>query len=412
MSPITTRGIIATGLLFGSLLLAGRAEESMSLPQQVAEAPAVQSAWQQVEAARHRQQGAGRWPDPVLEGMASRKDTPADEIPMWGAALQQPLPKAGERAADQERARAEVALAEAAYGQMAGQMAREIARHLADAEAARQRLRLAEEQRTRTEQIQAAVEIGIGAGQSRSADRLALQTRLAEVHLQAERERQLVQDAESAIRATLSLTEQEPLPAFLAPAPGALQAAQSPASRQAVARQQEARAMADLARAQARPMTAFGLRFEREEMPGGNEDTVGLALMTELPWFSRRYARAGQHAAQSAITAGTFDLAAVEQDLAATLGRVARAEHWAATTRRVVGETQARLEAEYSALVRRAGTAEPGGATPVLMVLDIVDRQAELQRQEIEADAALRLTQADLWRFAPANLFNRTGEKP
>ena len=392
MSPITTRGIIATGLLFGSLLLAGRAEEPMSLPQQVAEAPAVQSAWQQVEAARHRQQGAGRWPDPVLEGMASRKDTPADEIPMWGAALQQPLPKAGERAADQERARAEV--------------------DLADAEAARQRLRLAEEQRTRTEQIQAAVEIGIGAGQSRSADRLALQTRLAEVHLQAERERQLVQDAESAIRATLSLTEQEPLPAFLAPAPGALQAAQSPASRQAVARQQEARAMADLARAQARPMTAFGLRFEREEMPGGNEDTVGLALMTELPWFSRRYARAGQHAAQSAITAGTFDLAAVEQDLAATLGRVARAEHWAATTQRVVGETQARLEAEYSALVRRAGTAEPGGATPVLMVLDIVDRQAELQRQEIEADAALRLTQADLWRFAPANLFNRTGEKP
>jgi len=155
-------------------------------------------------------------------------------------------------------------------------------------------------------------------------------------------------------------------------------------------------------------MTAVGLRFEREEERMGNMDTVGIAFMTELPFRSRSYAHAETRAARAEETAARADAESARHRARAAVSRAERAERLAATSRRLATETSARLDAEYDSLIRSAGTnaaGMSGSETPILMVLEILERHTDTELQVVEADYAARAARAELWRHAPATLF-------
>ncbi len=374
----------------------------------VAQAPALRAARARAEAARSRVSSAGRLADPELEGMYSRAREPmGEEYPMWELTLRQPLPKAGERAADRARAAAVVSMAEADYAVMAGEMSAEVAMSVAEAEAARARADLFTRQIERTERVLAAVDTRLASGAGRVADRLALQTRIASMRLMVEQDARMADDALSEARGRLGLAPDAPLPPFSAPAASEIDPDAPPPLRLAAAKADEARAMARMARASARPMTSVGLRFEREEQSMGNMDTVGVAFMTEIPFRSRGYARSEERAARAEENAARAEADSARHRARADLARAARASRLADTARRLAAETSARLDAEYDSLVRSAGTAGAGmgGEVSVLMVLEILERQTDTRLQVIEAEAAARVARAELWRHAPAPLF-------
>ena len=375
----------------------------------VAQAPSLQAARARAEAARARTAAAGRLPDPELEGMVSRvRDPMGDENPMWEINLRQPLPKAGERAADRDRAAAVVSMAEADYAVMAGEMSAETAMALAEAEAARARADLFTRQIERTERVLAAIDTRLASGSGRVADRLSLQTRIASMRLMVEQDTRMTDDALAEARSRLGLAPDAPLPPYSAPAASEIDPENIPSLRLASAKADEARAMARMARASARPMTAIGLRFEREEQSMGNMDTVGVSFMTEIPFRSRGYARAEERAARAEESAARAESDSARHRARAALSRAARAERLAATARRLADETAARLDAEYDSLLRSSGTAATagmGGETSVLLVLEILERQTDTRLQIIDAEAAAKTARAELWRHAPAALF-------
>lgn len=226
---------------------------------------------------------------------------------MWSVTFQQPLPRRGERAADRDRARAVRSMAEADYVMAAGELASEVAMELADAEAAARRATLLEQQIARTRAVLDAVDARLGTGQGSLAGRLVLQSRINSMQVMVERERQMQADAEAEIRGRLGLQPDAPLPSYAAPAAGDVSADTAAAVLGAQARASEAAAMARMARASTRPMTAVGLTFEREETNMGNEDIVGLSFMTDIPWRARRYARAETRAAEADRSAAQMD---------------------------------------------------------------------------------------------------------
>ena len=370
----------------------------------VTHAPALQAARARADAADARTASAGRFPDPTVEGMYSQVREPmgGEQFPMWEVTVSQPLPKAGERAADRARASAVLSMAEADYAIMAGEMAADTAMALAEADAARARVALLERQIARTEKILSALDARLASGTGLVADRLALQSRIASLRLMIAKESRMADDALSDARSRLGLASDAPLPGFSAPAPTDIDPETLPALRLSAAKAHEARAMARMARASARPMTSVGLRFEREEQRMGNMDTVGVVFMTELPFRSRGYAHAEQRAARSEETAARADADSARHRAGAALSRAERAERLAATSRKLAAETSARLDAEYDSLVRTAGTsAMAGGETSVLMVLEVLERQTDAELQLVEADYAARSARAELWRHAP-----------
>ncbi len=386
-------------VVFLAVAVSLRGEETAPAPsaflETVAAAPSLRAAHARAEAARSRTAAAGRLPDPTLEGMISQVRPPmgGEKYPMWELTLAQPLPRAGERAADLERAAAAVSMAEADYAVITGELAAETATAIAEAEAARARAALFERQIARTERVLALADSRVSTGSSRIADRLALQTRIASMRLMIEQETRAADDLLAGARAGLGLAPDTPLPAYAAPYSSEIVPERIPLQRVAAARSAEARASARMARASARPMTSVGLRFEREEQSMGNMDTIGIAFMTELPFRSRGSARAETRAALAEETAALADAESARHRARAALSRVARADRLAATARRLAEETSARLDAEYDSLLR-------SNDASVLMVLEILERHADTEIQVVEADYAARSARAELWRYA------------
>ncbi len=371
----------------------------------VTRAPALNATRARAEAARARRDASGRFPDPEVEGMLSQRKTPEENMPMYELNIRQPLPKAGERAADRERAAAVVTMAESEFAVMAGEMASETAMAITEAETAQRRAQTRALQIKRTEQVLAAIDARIGTGQSRIGERLALQTRIASMQLMVAEDERMAADALSEARGRLGLAADAPLPDFFAPAASEINPDQAPALATAQAKVAEARAMARMARASAKPMTAVGLRLERERERMGNNDTIGIAFMTEIPWRSRTYARAEERAAQAEANAALAEATASRHLIIATLSRVERAQRLAALARRLAEETQKRLGADYESLVRSAGTGGMGTESTVLMLLEVLEKDTDAQLQVVEAEGAVRSAQAELWRYAPPHFF-------
>jgi hypothetical protein len=164
--------------------------------------------------------------------------------------------------------------------------------------------------------------------------------------------------------------------------------------------------MAKMARASGRPMTSVGLRFERERGNMGNEDIVGIAFMSEIPWRSRGYARAELRAAESEREAAKAEGHGARFRITSALTRVERAERLAETARRLATETTSRLEAQYDALIRAAGAGSAAaGESTVLMAVEIFEQVSVTELKVIEAETAARMARAELWRYAPASRF-------
>jgi outer membrane protein TolC len=369
-------------------------------------APSLAAARARVEAARARLDAAGRFPDPEIEGMISRKDMPDEVMPMYELNFRQPLPKSGERAADQDRATAVVAMAGAEFALMAGEMTMDVAMALAEAETAGRRIEALTTQAARTEQVLAAVDARIATGQARLGDRLALLSRIASMQLMIEQERRMADDALSQARGLLGLRADAPLPVLVTLSPAQVDPDHAPALIVAGARRSEAEAMGRMARASARPMTAVGLRLEREEERMGNNNTIGIAFMTELPWRGRRYARAEERAAQAEVNAAVSDAEAERHRITTAVTRVERAERLAETSRRLGQETRQRLNADLETLLNAAGTGGMGGESTVLMILEILEKATDAQLQVIDAEGSVLTARAALWRYAPVRYFS------
>jgi outer membrane protein TolC len=324
---------------------------------------------------------------------------------MWEVNVRQPLPKRGERAADRDRARAGMAMAEADYALMAGEMAADTAMALAEAEGAHARIRILETQIGRLDAVLRSLEVRLAAGNTgRLADRLTVQTRIASMQLMVEEERRMAADALAEARGRLGLKPADPLPAFAAPAATEIKVDDAAALRLAAARSDEASAMVRMARASANPMTAVGVRFEQERRAMGDENTLGLAFMSEIPFRSRRYARAEVRAAEAERTAAQTDANAARYRISAALTRVDRAEQLAATSRRLSSDTLDRLNAEYDSMIRAAGVGGMGDST-FLQTVELLEKATDTELQVIRADTAVRTARAELWRYVPAERF-------
>lgn len=400
--------LFGTAHLLGAAPLVGTesAAQGTDLLRAVVSAPALSAASRRADAARERAESSGRLRDVEVEGMASRMNGPMGErATMYELNVRQPLPKRGERAADRERARAGVALAEADYALMVGDMAAETSLALAEAESARARIRLLETQIGRLDAVLRSLEVRLAAGATgRIADRLTVQTRIASMQLMIEEERTTAENALSEARGRLGLAPDAPLPAYAAPDVTAVNVDQAAGLQLAAAREDEAAAMVKMARASAHPMTSIGVRLEREQTGMGNEDTVGLAFMSEIPWRSRRYARSDVRAAEAERAAAQSDAAAARYRISSALTRVARAERLADTSRRLSGETLSRLDAEYDAMIRAAGVASSSDST-VFQTVELLEKATETELQVIQADLAVRTARAELWRYLPADQF-------
>jgi cobalt-zinc-cadmium efflux system outer membrane protein len=399
--------LLATVPFSGFAQAASPVNAQPDLLQVVAEAPALSAASGRTAAARARIESAGRLADPELEGMGSRMVGPMNErATMWEVNVRQPLPKRGERAADRERAQAMVLMAEADYALMAGEMAADTAMALAEAEGAEARIILLKAQIARLDAVLRSVESRLASTGGRIADRLTVQSRRAAMQLMVEEEERMAADALAEARGRLGLRPESPLPAFAAPTAADIVPDEAALVRIAAARTAEANAMAKMARATANPMTAVGVRFEQERRAMGEENTVGLAFMTDLPFRSRRYARADARAAEAERAAAETDAAGARYRIAAALTRVERAERLAATARRLSQETLARLNAEFEAMVASAGV---GGTTmgesTVLQTVEILEMATDTELQVIRADTAVRTARAELWRHMPAQRF-------
>ncbi len=371
----------------------------------VANSPTLNAASRRSAAARERIDAAGRLADVEVEGMGSRMVGPMDErATMWELNVRQPLPKRGERAADRERARAVVSMSEAEYAATAGELAADIAAALAEAEGAEARVRLLETQLGRLDAVLRSVEARIATGGGRLADRLTVQSRIAAMQLMIEEERRTAADAVAEARGRLGLKPDAALPAFSAPNAGEIKTDETASVRLAAARTDEANAMVKMARASGNPMTSVGVRFEQERRAMGPENTVGVAFMTEIPFRSRRYARAEVRAAEAERAAAESDANAARYRTSSALTRVDRAERLAATARRLSTETVGRLNAEYDAMVRSASAGTPGEST-ILQTVEILEKVTDAELQVVRADTAVRTARAELWRYLPATQF-------
>ena len=395
--------VLATWAVSSPAQPANSSGEKADLLRAVTNAPALSAASRRTTAARERIEAAGRLGDVELEGMGSRMVGPMGErATMWEVNVRQPLPKRGERAADRERARAVAAMSEADYALMLGEMAADTAMALAEAEGAEARARLLETQVGRLDAVLRSVQARIASGGGRLADRLTVQSRVASMQLMIEEERRMAGDALAEARGRLGLGPQAPLPTFAAPTVAEIAADEAPVVRLAAARTEEADAMVKMARASGNPMTSVGVRFENERRAMGDENTVGLAFMSEIPWRNRRYARAEIRAAEAERFAAETDATAARYRIAAALTRVDRAERLAATARRLSSETLGRLNAEFDSMIRTAAAGNAMGESTLLQTVEILEKSTDTEIQVIRADTAVRTARAELWRYLPA----------
>lgn len=398
------RSVLFSFVAFSPAFTFGQEQASVELLRMVGAAPALKAARERIEAARSRIDSAGRLADPEAEGMMLRGPGDRD---MWELNVKQPLPKRGERAADRDRAKAVVTTAESAYAVAAGELAADVAMALAEAEGAQVRARILEAQRTRFDSVLKSIEARLAtATTTRFADRLTMQTRIAGMQLEIDEAVRVASDALAESRGRLGLAPESRMPAFAAPMARDISLSESAAENAAIARAAEADAMAKMARVSAKPSTAIGLRFERERANMGNEDRVGLAFSSEIPWRSRGYARAEIRAAELERSAARLEGSGARFRISSALGRVERAERLAETARRLASETRARLDAQYDALVRAAGAGSAAsGESTVLMVVEIFEQVAATELKVIEAETAVRVARAELWRHVPVSRF-------
>lgn len=368
--------------------------------QSLSGSPVLLAARDRVVAAHAAARATGRLPDPTLGGGYARKSTTGNEWPIYEVNLEQALPRWGERDASRAMAAAEVSLSEAERLESVGDAAAEVALMLADAQAARALLVVTEREMARVQSLRSAVNARVAVGSGTLAEGLGLQTRHATLVVERDSLQREVDDAEQEARALLALPPESPLPPLSVPDRALVMVERVPGMLAAKAKQAAAAAEFSAAHASRNPETAIGLRYEHEPEPGNPSDTIGVELRVSLPVWQGSSGEL-ENAAAARSRAALRESLGWHHRAQALIGRSERAATVAARARQAADEARVRIDAEYETLMRQVATED--GPT-VTIVLSVLDRLSEAERQVITAETTARQAEARLWRLAPPDV--------
>jgi cobalt-zinc-cadmium efflux system outer membrane protein len=367
----------------------------------LARAPAIAAARARVAAAEQAQGAAGLLPDPMVGVDIGRERTrTGEEMPMYGAMIEQALPRWGERDAKRQAARAQVGLESANVAAVIGDHAVAVATGIAEWMAARDTEVLVRQSRERIGALREVVRARIAAGSAMIGDQLALDTKAQQLDLQlADLERRQA-DALGMVRGRLGLSPDAPVPSFAAPDPATIRVEANPMARSADAMQVEAQAMEREAVARGNPETAVGLTWEREAA-GTDEQTDKLAFSfrVSLPIYRSAYSDVAD-AARTRARAARHEASGSTWMARSQVGRAQRAIAQAQQAQRAADDIAARTLTEYDAVIQQVGS---GGAT-VTQSLNLLDMIAESGMNAVMARLDSQMALAELWRLDPPDL--------
>ena len=358
----------------------------------LAQAPQVRALIERRHSARHLEDAAGRLPDPMLSlGYAHKRMSP-EHWPMYDVALEQPLPRWGERDAARAMAASQTRLSDAQIAGEVALLAGDLAQALAEIDGARARLVEGEAEERRIDALARAIDARVVSGAAGVTERLGIETRRERLGLRLAEVRRSIADQEAGIRGRLGLADTVALPPLVVPTPESVDPARTPQMIEAEAHRQEALAALQAARAQRHPETAIGIRAEREAIDAGNEDTVGLTVSISLP-LAGGALEANEEAAQARVRAADRQADAARWRTRVAVESAQRALSLAQRASQLAHGLLARSEAEQSAMT--AALASGGGDLGA--VLDVLDHLAELRLEVIASQVAARQAQAALW---------------
>ena len=366
----------------------------------LAGSPALAAARAQVEAAERGAAAAGVLPDPMLGVDGGRMHGMGETGWMYGAMLEQPLPRWGERDAQRAGASAGVRGARAAYRVAVGEHAAGIAAAAAEAAAASATAVVQREALGRIDALRAVIDARVASGAASSIELLAIASRRDALELSIAAAERRVADAQAEIRGRLGVPPDAPLPPLALPDPATIDIGRQPAAESARAAQDEAAAAADAAGSRGRPETSVGARWEREDAGLDSQtDKFSLALTVSLPVWRGAY-DAGVEAARARERAAAHEIHAAAWMARSRVERAKRADEQAERAIAVADTARTRAATAAESVLQRVAS----GSASVTEVLDLLDRAAEAREQAIEARLLADTARADLWRLAPPTL--------
>lgn len=367
----------------------------------LSQAPAIAAARARVVAAERAAGAADVLPDPMIGGDLGReRPRMGEEMTMYGAMIEQALPRWGERDAMRQSAYAQVGLEAAGVAAVIGEHAAEVAVGIAEWNAASDTLVLVNQMRGRLDALRDIMRARVAAGGAMLGEVLALDSKAQQLEVQAADLVRRQADALAMVRGRLGLRPDAPLPPFAAPDPASITDAGNPMARTAAAMLSEAQAMEREAQARGNPETAVGLAWEREAVGTMEQsDKLSLTFRMSLPIHRRAY-RDAADAARARARAARHEASGALWMARSQVGRAQRALAQAQLAERAAEDIAARTRSEYDAVIRQVGS---GGAS-VMATLDLLDRIAESGMGAIMARLDSRMAVAELWRIAPPEL--------
>ncbi len=367
----------------------------------LARAPGIAAARSRVTAADQAQGAAGVLPDPMIGVDVGREWTEMGaDMAMYGAMIEQPLPRWGERAAMRQGARARTGQESAAAGALVGDHAAAVATGIAEWTAARDTQVLVMASRGRIAALSDVVRARIAAGVAMIGDQLALDNRAQQLDLQvADLERRQA-DALAMVRGRLGVGAMAVLPPFVAPDPATIRVEANPMAKTAAAMLLEAQAMEREALARGNPETAVGLAWEREAAGTPEQsDKFSLTFRMSLPIYRSAYSDAA-NAARTRARAARHEASGATWMARSQVSRAQRAIAQAHQAQRSADDIAARTRTEYDAVIQQVGS----GTASVTMSLTLLDMITASGMDAIMARLDSQMALAELWRLAPPDL--------
>jgi outer membrane protein TolC len=369
--------------------------------QALARAPAINAARARCLAAERARWAAGVLPDPMVGvDVGQARPRMGEDMTMYGAMVEQTLPRWGERDAMRQTAQAQESMALAEFAEVVGEHAAAVAAALAEVQAATETTALIGEARERVRALGEIVRSRVASGGAMIGDILSLDTRAQQLDLQMAESGRRGADAAAEVRGRLALAVDASLPPPAWPDPAAIRPQATTSVHRASAGRAEAEAMERAATARGNPETALGLIWEREAAGTVEElDTFRLSFKMSVPVWRGAYADAVD-AAHGRVQAASHEARAAAGMARSQIGRAQRAAAQGARAQATAEAIAERSRTEYEAVIRQVGT----GAASLPTALDLLDRITEARMQAIEARLTGEMALAELWRLAPPAL--------
>ncbi len=368
----------------------------------LAHAPMVAAARARLSAARHDGAAAGVLPDPRLGlGVGLETMRSGGSSPMYGALLEQPLPRWGERDAQRMTATSQIRLAEAELAEALGDQAAVLATALAEARAWRATIELRHASEKRIQVLKDVLHGQLASGAAPLGAALALDTRAQELTLQITEAERQVADAEAEARGRLAIAPTEPLPPVAFPHLASIDMGATPLALRALATRSAAEADERGAESRGNPETSVGVGWDREQAGTTDQnDKFRLSFTMSLPVHRAAY-EATAEAARARARAASHEVDGSRWMARSLIERATRAQAQAARSRSAADAVSDRTRTEMDAITQQVGLAQPAAGGSLIQAIDVLDRITAAQQQVIDAELTSALALADLWRLAP-----------